>query len=368
MSDDPQDDNPLTPLNIAIATILGGIAGYAAHKMSESAAPQPQQGATPIPDEPTRPRLDAASIALSQTPGEATVAFVEKLSTRLRSSIIGQEQSIELVIGVFEGILAGTYHRGERPISFLAIGDTGTGKTETAKLVADSLGVEYFRIDMGSFKDQHGLWNWLGSPQGFVGGEGHLTRFVKQNPRGVLLFDEIEKGDSALLDFMLPLLDEGYITDRRTNERIDCSNSTVFMTSNLIKGLKRTSALDDEALRYHLNTFTALRQEWIARIQFVLPYFQFTRGDLVLLAKNYLAKYLKDVLTKKKLQRDFKLEVEEAVYEALLLGSDGVRSIQRQISSVIEPRLRKAFLAFRGASIGRVHIGLSGEQVAVVIE
>src|SRR5690606_9235317 len=130
---------------------------------------------------------------------------------------------------------AGFY--GQRPLgTFLFLGSTGVGKTEMAKAISDVFfgGGPLTRIDMSEYSEPHSVARLLGAPPGYVGHEegGQLTEAVRGRPYQLVLLDEIEKAHPEVLLSLLPLLDEGRITDGR-GRTVDFKNTVVVLTSNL---------------------------------------------------------------------------------------------------------------------------------------
>jgi hypothetical protein len=122
--------------------------------------------------------------------------------------------------------------------SFLFVGPTGVGKTETAKAVADWLrqdGYDFIRIDANQYADRHSLWTLLGSVKGYIGSEepGLLPSAISRNPKQVILIDEIEKAEQGFYQVMLQMLDEGYVIERSTGYAYYLNRAIVIITSNL---------------------------------------------------------------------------------------------------------------------------------------
>jgi ATP-dependent Clp protease ATP-binding subunit ClpB len=122
--------------------------------------------------------------------------------------------------------------------SFLFVGPTGVGKTETAKALAgwlEDYGYSSLRIDANQFSDRESVWTLLGSPKGYVGSDkpGLLPYAISQNPKLVLLIDEIEKADQGFYQFLLQMLDEGYVIERSTGGAYYLQRAIVIITSNL---------------------------------------------------------------------------------------------------------------------------------------
>lgn len=159
-----------------------------------------------------------------------------KLEHRLRRRVLGQGPAISAVADAVLRSRSGLSREG-KPSSFLFLGSSGTGKTETAKALA----VELFgderamvRIDMSEFMEEHSVSKMVGAPPGYVGHEegGALTEAVRRNPYSVVLLDEIEKAHPKVLNVLLQMLDDGRLTDGQ-GRTVDFSSCVIIATSNL---------------------------------------------------------------------------------------------------------------------------------------
>jgi len=156
--------------------------------------------------------------------------------------VVGQDQAIETIqkVLIANSKLAdlGNPKRQRILASFLFVGPTGVGKTETAKALASWLedyGYDSLRLDANQFSDRESTWTLLGSPKGYIGSDkpGLLPYAISQNPKQVILIDEIEKADQGFYQFLLQMLDEGYVIERSTGYRYYLQRAIVIITSNL---------------------------------------------------------------------------------------------------------------------------------------
>ena len=156
--------------------------------------------------------------------------------------VVGQDHALETIQKVLlaNSRLAdlGDPRRNRILASFLFVGPTGVGKTETAKALASWLedeGYGFLRIDANQFSDREATWTLLSSPKGYVRSDrpGLLPYSISQNPKQVILIDKIEKADQGFYQFMLQLLDEGYIVERSTGYAYYLKRAIVIITSNL---------------------------------------------------------------------------------------------------------------------------------------
>jgi ATP-dependent Clp protease ATP-binding subunit ClpC len=165
---------------------------------------------------------------------------VKNLDEILERQIFGQSEAIKTITNTLKLSFAKvTPHSG--PVgSFLLLGPTGVGKTELVKDITKYLYGDpkkyLLKIDMSEFRERHSMSRLLGAPAGYVGYDDapQLTTFIAKKPYSVILFDEIEKGHPENLNILLQMLEEGKITDAK-GETYDCSNTLIFLTSNLGK-------------------------------------------------------------------------------------------------------------------------------------
>jgi len=156
--------------------------------------------------------------------------------------VVGQDYAIDTIQKVLTANTKladrGDPKRERILASFLFVGPTGVGKTETAKALASWLsqdGYDFLRIDANQFSDRESTWTLLGSPKGYIGSEtpGLLPYAISQNPKQVILIDEIEKADQGFYQFLLQMLDEGYVVERSTGNAYYLRRAIVIITSNL---------------------------------------------------------------------------------------------------------------------------------------
>jgi ATP-dependent Clp protease ATP-binding subunit ClpB len=161
-----------------------------------------------------------------------------KLDQRLMERVIGQDAAIREVTDCILRSKAGLSRPSQPTGSFLFLGPTGVGKTETAKALFSELydGDErhLVRIDMSEYTEQHSVARLIGAPPGYIGHDegGQLTEAVRRRPYTVVLFDEVEKAHPRVLTLMLQILDEGRLTDSK-GRTVDFTNTVIILTSNV---------------------------------------------------------------------------------------------------------------------------------------
>ena len=160
-----------------------------------------------------------------------------RMEERLKKRVVGQDEAIKIVSNAVRRARAGLQDINRPVGSFIFLGPTGVGKTETARALAEFLFDDeqaMVRIDMSEFMEKHSVARLIGAPPGYVGyeGGGYLTEAVRRRPYSVLLFDEIEKAHPEVFNILLQILDDGRLTDGQ-GRTVDFKNTVIIMTSNI---------------------------------------------------------------------------------------------------------------------------------------
>ena len=160
-----------------------------------------------------------------------------RMEERLKKRVVGQDEAIKIVSNAVRRARAGLQDINRPVGSFIFLGPTGVGKTETARALAEFLFDDeqaMVRIDMSEFMEKHSVARLIGAPPGYVGYEegGYLTEAVRRRPYSVLLFDEIEKAHPEVFNILLQILDDGRLTDGQ-GRTVDFKNTVIIMTSNI---------------------------------------------------------------------------------------------------------------------------------------
>lgn len=269
---------------------------------------------------------------------------MQKLVTmedRLGLRVIGQEEALAAVANAVRRARAGLQDPN-RPIgSFIFLGPTGVGKTETARALAEFLFDDeraMIRLDMSEYMEKHAVSRMIGAPPGYIGYEegGQLTEAVRRRPYSVVLFDEIEKAHSDVFNVLLQILDDGRLTDSK-GRTVDFKNTVLIMTSNL--GSREIQAAEGDEKQVREAVLQELRlnfkPEFLNRVDDVVIFHQLSRDQIGKIIEVQLEK-----LTKMLNERSVNLVLEPSAKDLLMReGYDptyGARPLKRAIQSLIQ--------------------------------
>jgi ATP-dependent Clp protease ATP-binding subunit ClpA len=160
---------------------------------------------------------------------------LKELDKNMRNKVFGQEKAIDILLDKIYISQAGLKAINKPIGSFLFVGPTGCGKTETAKVLAEQMGVQMVRFDMSEYQEQHSVAKLIGAPPGYVGFEdnaGQLITKLQEHPNCILLLDEIEKAHPSVSNILLQLMDNGFVTGSN-GKKADARQAIVILTSNL---------------------------------------------------------------------------------------------------------------------------------------
>ena len=270
------------------------------------------------------------------------VSQLSNMESDLKKHVIGQDKALEAISAAIKRSRVG-FTEGNRPIgSFLFVGPTGVGKTQTAKALAKELfGTEkaMIRYDMSEYMDKISASKLIGSAPGYVGYEegGRLTEQVRRHPYSLILLDEIEKAHPDVLNLLLQILDDGRLTDSQ-GRTVDFSNTVIIMTSNAGQ-----SNLDDKKdVIERLKPYFKL--EFLNRIDDIIQFNSLTKKDLLKIVDLMLGDL--DNLVNK--SRGIHFTVTQDAKEKLVeLGYDkqfGARPMHRVITKEITDKLTNSYL------------------------
>src|SRR5689334_6866907 len=297
---------------------------------------------------------------------------MQKLVTmedRLSNRVIGQEEALAAVSNAVRRARAGLQD-ANRPIgSFIFLGPTGVGKTETARALAEFLFDDeraMVRLDMSEYMEKHAVARMIGAPPGYVGYEegGQLTEAVRRRPYSVVLFDEIEKAHPDVFNVLLQILDDGRLTDSK-GRTVDFKNTVLIMTSNLggqlIQEMSGQSfdEVRDAVLAVLRDHF---RPEFLNRVDEIIVFRALTQEQLGAIVDIQLAR-----LRKRLDERKIALVVTEAAKKILIEhGWDpvyGARPLKRAIQRMVQDPLPMSILEGKFADGEAIAVDADGGQL-----
>lgn len=296
---------------------------------------------------------------------------IENLEENLKKEVKGQDYAIKNVVKVIESAQMIKKRNKPMAVMFFA-GDTSVGKTELARQLAINLfGSEknLIQIDCSNYKESHTMSSLLGSPPGYVGYEkgGSLVNKIKQRPFSVILFDEFEKAHPDLQDIMLPMFEEGIITDR-SDTVADVTNCVIILTSNLgsssdksSKTSKGNSVLkmgfgtmyseedyeekQNEATDRYKNYLKSLKnhlkEELISRINEIIIFSELTSEVVLDIAKNQLDKLIEFYKNDYSMNISYSDDVAELIVKK---ATKNPRKISSTIDKLVKSAITKAYI------------------------
>jgi ATP-dependent Clp protease ATP-binding subunit ClpC len=289
---------------------------------------------------------------------EEETAKLLRMEDELHKRIVGQNDAIGAVSRSIRRTRAGLKDPKRPAGSFIFLGPSGVGKTETAKTLAEFLfGDEdaLIQLDMSEYMEKHTVSRLVGSPPGYVGYEegGQLTEAVRRRPYSVVLLDEIEKAHPDVFNTLLQILEDGRLTDAQ-GKTVDFKNTVIIMTSNLGTQNLRKPAMgfgqatgdmtyDKMKERVEEELKKAFRPEFLNRIDEVIVFHELTREEVTAIV-DLMIKRLEDQLD----SQDVGIELTEAAKNHLArVGYDpalGARPLRRAIQRLIEDPVSEKIL------------------------
>ncbi len=293
---------------------------------------------------------------------------LRSLERDLKAMVFGQDRAIEALSAAIKLSRAGL-RDAEKPIgNYLFSGPTGVGKTEVAKQLASTLGIELTRFDMSEYMERHSISRLIGAPPGYVGFDqgGLLTDAIDQHPHTVLLLDEIEKAHQDLYNILLQVMDHGKLTDHN-GKTVDFRNVILIMTTNA-----GAADLTREAIGFGRDSRAGEDEEAIKRV--FTPEFR-NRLDAIIPFGNLTPEIVAQVVEKFVLQleaqladRNVTIELSSAAKEWLAeRGYDrlyGARPLARVIQEHIKKPLAEELLFGRLVKGGSVKVSMRDGKLA----
>jgi len=293
------------------------------------------------------------------------------IEDELNRDVVGQEKATHAVARAIKRNKAGLSDKS-RPIgSFLFLGPTGVGKTQTAKTLAKFLfdsSESMIRIDMSEYMEKHAVSRLVGAPPGYVGFDegGQLTEAVRRKPYSVILFDEIEKAHPDVFNILLQVLDDGRLTDNK-GVVVDFTNTIIILTSNIASdkimthhGEAGMEGMVLDELKRHF------KPEFLNRLDEVVVFNPLGEAQIL----SIVDLFFRDIAAKV-VERDIALTLTESAKRFIAkAGFDpvyGARPLKRALYEIVEDRLADLILGGEVVEGSSVIFDTQGEEITVSV-
>jgi ATP-dependent Clp protease ATP-binding subunit ClpB len=298
-----------------------------------------------------------------------------QLEEHLGERVIGQEEAIRVVSNAVRRSRAGLQDPNRPVGSFIFLGPTGVGKTETAKALAEFIFDDeraLVRIDMSEYMEKHAVARLIGAPPGYIGYEegGQLTEAVRRRPHAVVLFDEIEKAHSDVFNVLLQILDDGRLTDAH-GRTVDFRNVVILMTSNIgsqdILEAGAENRWDEVEGRVRGQLHHHFRPEFLNRVDDVVVFRPLDAEELrriVDIQLERVAALAEDVGVLLAVEDDAKTFLAEAGYDPVF----GARPLKRAIQRSLQDPLAMLLLDEEVAEGTTVRVSADSETAGLKFE
>ncbi|EAK4083856.1 AAA family ATPase [Campylobacter upsaliensis] len=293
--------------------------------------------------------------------------FLE-VEKHLKESVIGQDRALNALAKAIKRNKAGL-NEGSKPIgSFLFLGPTGVGKTQSAKALAKFLFDDekaMIRFDMSEFMEKHSVSRLLGAPPGYIGHEegGELTEAVRRKPYSVILFDEVEKAHKDVFNILLGILDDARATDSK-GVSVDFKNTIIILTSNIasnaIMSLKGKE--QEDAIKTELKSF--FKPEFLNRLDDIITFNPLGENEAYEIVK-LLFKDLQKSLENKGLKATLSDEAAKFIAKEGFDEDFGARPLKRAIYDKIEDKLSDMILSDTLSLNDTISIDLKENEIVI---
>jgi len=292
------------------------------------------------------------------------------LQTRIETEVYGQDIAIQEIVDKIFVAQAGLKSPTKPIGSFVFMGPTGTGKTETAKALAKNLGVKLLRFDMSEYQEKHSISKLIGSPPGYVGFEenaGQLITSIQESPNAVLLLDEIEKAHPDVMTVLLQVMDNGFITGSN-GKKADCRNLILILTTNAGAQSAEKNAIgfggqEKDYSDADLKKF--LTPEFRNRLDGVVTFNKLGKETMIKIVNKFV-----DELREQVKEKGIRIKIDkEAVNWLLEKGFDakmGARPLQRVIDKEIKRDLARLMLFGDLKNGGWLTITIEENKIALI--
>jgi ATP-dependent Clp protease ATP-binding subunit ClpA len=298
---------------------------------------------------------------------------LENLNASIKKQVFGQDEVIDKMVDTVLVAQAGLKQENKPIGSFLCVGPTGCGKTETARRLADGMDIPLIKFDMSEYQEKHAVAKLIGAPPGYVGyddgttGSGQLINELEKHPNAIILFDEVEKAHKDVMTILLQAMDDAVIT-ASNGKKVKLNNSVILMTSNLgaeemqanTLGFMENSTHDGEV---DINNYFS--PEFRNRLDAVLRFQMLSKDVMTSIVDKFISQLSGQISDKGisiKLDKTAKTQLLEEGFDPKM----GARPLQRVINTRIKLPLSKKIL-FESLSNVKVTISFDKDKDEYII-
>jgi len=298
---------------------------------------------------------------------------LKDLEGGMKERIFGQNEAIDNLLDKIFIAQAGLKSLNKPVGSFLFVGPTGCGKTETAKVLSQEMGVELVRFDMSEFQEKHSVAKFIGAPPGYVGFEedaGQLITKLQEHPNCILLLDEIEKAHRDVSNVLLGLMDNGFVTGSN-GKKADARNAIVIMTSNLGAREMESNGIGFGNIEREGEDETAVNNffapEFRNRLDGIIKFDKLEKSTMLLIVDKFV-KEVNDMIADKGILIELTDAVKEFLVKKGFNRKMGARPLQRVIDEKIKKPMSREVLFGKLVNGGHVTVDLNGEEIKLDIK
>ncbi|ADV84700.1 ATP-dependent chaperone ClpB [Terriglobus saanensis] len=304
---------------------------------------------------------------------EGEVQKLVQMEERLRERVVGQDEALSAVANAIRRSRAGLSDP-KRPIgSFIFLGPTGVGKTETARALAEFLFDDeqaMVRIDMSEYMEKHAVARLIGAPPGYVGYDegGQLTEAIRRRPYAVVLFDEIEKAHPDVFNVLLQVLDDGRLTDSK-GRTVDFKNTVLIMTSNTGASILSSAwasgedGFEEAKVRVMDELRKQFRPEFLNRVDDIVVFHPLAESQLTHIIDLRL-KDLENLLADRRITLDMTPAARHLIFKSGYDRAYGARPLKRAIQRLVQDPLAMRILSGEVLHGDHVVVDAEGDKLA----
>ena len=306
----------------------------------------------------------------AETIAESEANNLSNLEAHISNDVYGQTTAITEVVDKILVSRAGLKPDNKPVGSFVFMGPTGCGKTETAKALAKHLGVKLIRFDMSEYQEKHSVSKLIGSPPGYVGFEenaGLLITQIQENPNCVLLLDEVEKSHPDVSTILLQIMDNGFVTGSN-GKKADCRNIILILTTNAgaQESEKNQIGFGNQEKTYEdkeLKKFFA--PEFRNRLDAIVTFNKLSKETMIKIVGKFMAE-VRDMVREKGVKMKINADAVDWLVERGFDSKMGARPLQRVIDKEIKRPLAKMMLFGELKKGGVLSVGVQNNAIVLI--